>query len=136
MTARASRPILTGRRVLVVEDEALIAMQIEAELEDAGCMIVGPAATAALALRLIQREAIDAAVLDYRLGDENSREIASRLVERAIPFILVTGHAVDDLPSELCRQTCLAKPVDEGALLAALEMIVKIKADAALRMCQ
>ena len=74
--------------MLVVEDEALIAMQIEAELEDAGCMIVGPAATAALALRLIQREAIDAAVLDYRLGDENSREIL-QLVERAIPFILV-----------------------------------------------
>ena len=50
--------------------------------------------------------------------------------------MLVTGHAVDDLPSELRGQTCLAKPVDKGALLAALEVIVKIKSDAALPMCQ
>jgi len=129
MTSRRKSPPFTGLRVLIVEDEALIAMQIEAELEDAGCAVVGPAPSAPQALRLIQREAIDAAVLDYRLGDENSCEIAAALLGRSIPFMFVTGHAIEDLPKDLHGQTCLAKPVKEGDLIATLEAIVTIKAD-------
>ncbi|MGO8832948.1 MAG: response regulator [Roseiarcus sp.] len=129
MTARAKSPPFDGLRVLIVEDEALIAMQIEAELEAAGCTVVGPAPSAPQALRLIQHEAIDVAVLDYRLGHDTSREIAVKLVERNIPFAFVTGHDVSDLPNDLRGQICLAKPVGEGALIATLEAISKATKD-------
>ena len=126
MTWFTGNSALNGRRVLVVEDEALIAMQIEAELEDAGFRVVGPAPSARQALRLILREAIDVAILDYRLGDDNSDQIAAALVERKIPFMLMTGHVVKDLPSELRRRTCLTKPVLDRELIATLETILAV----------
>ena len=124
MTANADTTTpATGRRVLVVEDEALIAMEVEEELERAGYSVVGPAPSAKKALILVERESLDAAVLDYRLAEGTSREIAAVLAERNIPFVFMTGHGVDDLPRELRGCMCLAKPAGEGVLIATLEAI-------------
>ena len=125
----ASPSPLIGRRVLVVEDEGLIAMQLEFDLQEVGCEVVGPAPAVRQALRLIEREAVDVAVLDYQLRGETSRVIADALIARNIPFLLLTGHALNDLPGELQDQLCLAKPADCEVLIAALEAIVTTAAN-------
>lgn len=114
---------LTGRHILVVEDEALIAMLVQTELQEAGCEVIGPAPTVERALQLVEREAPDGAVLDYRLGEETSQPIAAWLFEHHIPFLLLTGHTMNNLPVELSGQIVLQKPVPGEALLAALEAI-------------
>ena len=78
-------------RVLVVEDESLIAMLLEDMLEEAGCQLVGPFATLQPALDACANERFDAALIDLNLAGESADPIIDRLVERAIPFAVVTG---------------------------------------------
>ncbi|MDR3462841.1 MAG: response regulator [Beijerinckiaceae bacterium] len=118
---------MTGKRVLVVEDEAIIAIQVEDELERAGCEVVGPASSVGKALQLIAREPLDVAVLDYRLGADTSREIAATLRARHIPFLFMTGNTSTDLPRDLRDVPCLEKPVRHDTLMAALEAAVKFR---------
>ena len=73
---------LTGRRVLVVEDEALVAMLVEDALLDAGAAVVGPAATVTEALSLLTKETPDVAVLDLNLAGETSTPVADALALR------------------------------------------------------
>ena len=115
---------IAGKRVLIVEDELIIAMMLECELNDGGCDVIGPTPSVEAALRLIDKERLDCALLDYRLVDETSGRIASVLAERNIPFLLMTGHCAGDLPSELRDKTLLQKPVTGKALRAALEAIL------------
>jgi len=91
------------RRVLLVEDAALIAMQIEAMLEEAGCEVIGPASRVAAALKLVQAEAIDAAVLDVDLDGTPSWDVADALTARSIPFLLATGYSWDEALPERFR---------------------------------
>jgi AmiR/NasT family two-component response regulator len=90
-----SRGKLSGKRVLVVEDEALVAMLLEDELRDAGAEIVGPAASLGHALRLIDRAAADgglsAAVLDIDLDGRHVEPVADRLAALGVPFVFATG---------------------------------------------
>ena len=116
--------MIARKRVLIVEDESIIAMMLECELNDGGCDVVGPVPSVEDALRLIDKERLDCALLDYRLVDETSGRIASVLAERNIPFLLMTGHCASDLPSELRDKTLLQKPVTGAALRAALEAIL------------
>jgi PAS domain S-box-containing protein len=102
-------PVL-GSRILVVEDEALIAMDIAATLEQAGCTVVGPAPTLAEAMRLADVERLDAAVLDRNLGGDSSAPVARRLRDRGIPFAVVSGYADAGLPPDLADVPRLAKP--------------------------
>ena len=84
---------LQGRHVLVVEDEYLIAELLGYGLEGAGAVVVGPAASVASALDLIQSgERIDAAVLDMNLQGERSYPVADLLQERRVPFLFTTGY--------------------------------------------
>ena len=80
-------------RILVVEDEGLVALQLQADLEDAGHCVVGPARSLAQGLELAEEEGIDAALVDVSLGRETSVPIADRLMERSIPFAFATGYA-------------------------------------------
>jgi CheY-like chemotaxis protein len=89
---------LKGVRLLIVEDEPLISLDIESTLEDAGAVICGPACTVAQALTLISATNIDAAVLDYRLEAENSTPVADRLIELGVPFLFHTSSG--GAPSE------------------------------------
>ena len=111
---------LTGRRILVVEDEALVAMLVEDALQDAGATIIGPVATVAEALALLEREMPDAAVLDLNLAGETSTPVADVLAARQVPFVVATGYGAEGLPSAHADAPVLAKPYDPDELTAAL----------------
>ena len=84
--------LLRGRRVLVVEDEALVSIMLADLLAKSGCVVIGPAATAQSALNLIEQESIDCAVLDIKLVDGTSLPVAEALAARGIRFVLATGY--------------------------------------------
>ncbi len=83
---------LAGKRVLVIEDEAIIAGMIEDMLTDLGAIVVGPAGTLAKALELASREAIDAAMLDVNIRSERVDPVVETLRSRGVPFVLATGY--------------------------------------------
>ena len=109
-----------GRRVLVVEDEALVAMLLETILEDMGCMAVGPAATVDEGLRMAADEAIDAALLDVNVAGRQVFPVAQLLKDRGVPFVFSTGYGEGGLPDEWRGQATLQKPFTEAAVRDAL----------------
>jgi CheY-like chemotaxis protein len=84
---------LSGRRVLLVEDEAIIALDLAALLTDLGAVVVGPAHSVANALELLHEGKIDCAVLDVNLDGEPVYPVARALETRRIPFVFVTAHS-------------------------------------------
>lgn len=115
---------LQGKRVLVVEDEVLLAMMLEDVFTDAGAHVVGPAATVEQALALIEAEVIDVALLDVCLRDQRSDPVAEILRQRGVPYVLATGYN-NPQGAELASAPTLQKPYRfvevEAALLAALQ---------------
>lgn len=111
---------LVGRRVLVVEDEVLVAMELESVLKAEGCVVVGPAPTNARALELIEQMCIDACVLDLDLCGEPSAPVARALAARSVPFALVTGYSEAQTPEELRGVPRVSKPLDERVLVRVL----------------
>lgn len=116
---------LTGQSVLVVEDEALVAMLVEDALLDAGATVLGPAATVAEALALLERETPHVAVLDLNLAGETSTPVADALALRGIPFVVATGYGADGLPAGHASVPVLAKPYDPDDLTLALSRLVR-----------
>jgi DNA-binding response OmpR family regulator len=84
---------LAGRRILVVEDDPIIALDIKTMLQEAGAVVSGPAANLATAMRLAEQHAHDAAVLDVRLELEDTLPLATILLERRLPFLFQTSDA-------------------------------------------
>ncbi len=84
--------MLAGRKVLVVEDEPLVAMMVEDMLIDLGCTVIGPAMQLSEGLRLAETAELDAAVLDINLNGGRSFPIADALEARGIPFLFATGY--------------------------------------------
>lgn len=115
---------LAGKRILVIEDEPLIAMEMEATLAAAGCQIVGPAGTVNHAKRLIAGERFDAAVVDANLFGARVDELATELTRRRIPFIFATGYGRSALPASFASHAFLAKPFAAPALLGSLETLL------------
>lgn len=101
---------LAGRRVLVVEDEMLIAMAIEETLQGLGCVVVGPVGKVDDALRLANDEALDAAVLDVTIRGGRVYPVAERLIARGVPFVLASGYGEWILPENLRDRPRLTKP--------------------------
>jgi DNA-binding response OmpR family regulator len=99
-------------RILVVEDEPLIAMLVEDWLAELAHEMVGPAATAQGALALIETGPIDAAILDVSLDGHDSFAVAAVLRERAIPFAFASGHAGDRIEDRFKGVPTLTKPYD------------------------
>jgi DNA-binding response OmpR family regulator len=103
--------VLAGQRILLVEDEPLVAWTLARALRSFGCEVVGPAYDLTQA-ELLSREPLDGAVLDVNLGDNKVFPVADILAEREIPFCFVTGYGVAGLrPGDLDRPV-LQKPVD------------------------
>jgi PAS domain S-box-containing protein len=107
-------------RVLVVEDEAIVALEIEQNLRDAGFEVVGPAARVAEAMELLKESGCDAAVLDINLGSETSEAIARMLSGTGTPFVTVSGYSQDQRPSGFSGGAFLAKPLRAELLVAQL----------------
>src|SRR5690349_19526524 len=108
---------MAGTRVLVVEDESLLAETLCGLLQDAGCEPVGPAATVAEALRLIDQSRIDVALLDIRLKRETSFPVAHTLRQRGIPWVFLTSYAQHQLPDDLRDALVVEKPFSPPALV-------------------
>jgi DNA-binding response OmpR family regulator len=83
---------LARRRILVVEDEAVVSLMIEDLLAAAGATVVGATADAAAALALIEGESIDCAILDYKLPDGTSLPVADELMSCGVPFLFASGY--------------------------------------------
>jgi CheY-like chemotaxis protein len=99
-----------GLRVLVVEDELLIAMDISTFLQELGCTVVGPVSTLAAAMALARDEAIDAAILDANLDNQGIEPVAAELASRRVPFVFATGYVRADLPVRYRDRPMLEKP--------------------------
>lgn len=110
-------------RVLIVEDEFLIGLDISEQLKTAGFDVSGPAASVEEATQLIADEPIDVALLDINLGDTASYPVAEDLAKRQIPFVFVSGYVQLQVREDFRDRPVLAKPFAPGALLAAVHAL-------------
>ena len=122
------RAKLEGRRVLVVEDEALVSMLVEDELRDAGAEVMGPAISVAHALRLVEVAAADggisAAVLDINLQGQAVMPVADRLSALGVPFLFATGYGEGCDRGGHGAVPTLHKPFGPERLVAAVEALL------------
>jgi DNA-binding response OmpR family regulator len=113
-------------RILILEDEPLVAIEMMRDLKRAGFEVAGPALTVVRALDLIEREGCDAAVLDIRLGSETSEPVAQKLLAEGIPFVSVTGYARDQQPAVFQSAPMLSKPVRMHELIQLLRRYIRV----------
>ena len=114
----------TGFRILVVEDEMLLVMMIEDMLLDLGCDAVIVASRTEQALKLIESERFDAALLDVNLHGEKSDRVADALLAQRIPFIFCTGGSLVDLAPKFRGRPVLRKPFSYDELS---EMVAQLE---------
>lgn len=113
---------MAGKRVLVVEDQSTLALELCDRLEDAGCSVVGPAARVHRALELVDRP-IDVALLDIDLWGEPSFPVARELRQRGVPVLLLTGFDEGSVPEDLDELDVFEKPIEADRLLNALQRL-------------
>jgi CheY-like chemotaxis protein len=101
---------VSGLRLLVVEDETMIAMLLEDILDDLGCSVAGPVADVPSALGLLERESVDAAILDVNLDGQPSYAVADALAARGIPFGFITGYGASGLDGAYADRPVIQKP--------------------------
>jgi CheY-like chemotaxis protein len=107
-------------RILVLDDEPLIAMMLQDCLVDLGCEAVGPAHTVEAALALLEGGAVDGAILDVSLAAGDSYPVADALQRRSIPFVFATGQATSGIEPRFKSAPILAKPFDFKAVQRAI----------------
>jgi CheY-like chemotaxis protein len=111
---------MAATRILIVEDEFLIALDIAGVLEQAGLAVVGPAGTVVDALQAIEREVVHGALLDAHLAGEPVGRVADALKARSIPFAFVSGYGREQLPPAHRAALLVKKPFTGRDLLAAV----------------
>jgi CheY-like chemotaxis protein len=118
---------LQGRRVLVIEDESLVAMLLETILEDMGCTVVGPESNIDDGLIAATTEAsLDAALLDVNVAGREVFPVADALRARGVPFVFSTGYGEAGLPEHWRGNPTIQKPFTEGAIRDALMKAMNI----------
>jgi CheY-like chemotaxis protein len=108
---------MAGKRILVVEDEFLIALDIAGALEQAGLVVIGPLASVRDALHTLESEKVDGALLDANLGGEPVGRVADALRARKVPFAFVSGYGREQLPQQHQGAPLIAKPFTGKDLL-------------------
>ena len=114
---------LTGKRVLLVEDEAILAMSAEDMLVHLGCVVLGPALSIPNALSLASTESMDAALLDINMGPGDSFSVANTLIKRGVPFCFSTGYGRAGVPKSFGDIPVLPKPYTEASLSSILRTL-------------
>jgi CheY-like chemotaxis protein len=118
-----SKP-LSGRRILVVEDEMMVLWSIEDMLADLGCESVAAAATVDQGLALLDGPAFDAAMLDVNLDGVKSYPVADALAKRGVPFLFATGYGNHDKVGGYPDRPVLRKPYQLKDLATALSELL------------
>ncbi len=112
---------LRGYRLLVVEDDYLMASELVYALEELGAAVAGPAGSVAEALALVEGDGrLDGAVLDVNLGGERVFPVADALMARGVPFVFATGYDSWVVPAAYAGVPRCEKPITTGALARAL----------------
>jgi DNA-binding response OmpR family regulator len=106
--------------VLVVEDDAIVALEVAESLRAAGFAVLGPTDKVARALQLVNDNGCHAAVLDINLGRETSEPVATLLRQRGTPFVTVSGYAEQQRPDVFAGSDFLAKPLKLDAFISVL----------------
>lgn len=119
---------LSGRHVLVVEDDFYLANDADRALRAAGASIVGPLPRSALALDALAQDGIDAAVVDINLGEGPSFELADALKAAGVPFVFVTGYDEVQIPARFSDVTAVQKPADARAVVTAVAALLRQEA--------
>lgn len=111
--------------ILVAEDEYLLADELRTELLEAGAVVIGPAATLADAIALLQdAPRVDGAVLDLNLGGEMAYPLADLLLGRNAPFIFTTGYDATAIPARFSSAPRCEKPVDMKRVAQAIGRVI------------
>ncbi len=124
MADGGGREVLRGKKVLVVEDEALITMLFEDILADFACEVVGPAMNLRQATELAETAEIDVAILDVNLNGEPSYPVAAILQGRGVPLVFSSGYGSHGLPPEWQDRPTLPKPFTSDEVAEALSRLV------------
>jgi DNA-binding response OmpR family regulator len=111
-------------RILVVEDEILLALTMAQDLEEAGFEVIGPASTVASALKLVSDSGCDAAVLDINLTRETVEPVAHALRDLRVPFMTVTGYSKSQRPAVFDGSPTLSKPAEAREVVALLQQML------------
>jgi CheY-like chemotaxis protein len=118
---------LEGRRLLIVEDEYLVASELMSALEEAGAKVFGPVSDVERAVEIVEGSdfKLDCVILDINLRGEKVYPAAALLADQGIPFVFVTGYKRSSLPEAFADAPCLTKPVDEQDLIRRLVSLWK-----------
>jgi CheY-like chemotaxis protein len=108
---------LSGKRILIVEDNFLVAEDLQQMIRDAGGDVRKASASATDALQALSNQSFDGAVLDVQLRDGTFIEVARQLERQRIPYVVVTGYSRDWLPLELQKAPYIAKPFNRKELI-------------------
>jgi CheY-like chemotaxis protein len=119
---------LMAMRVLLVEDDAFLALDLSGLLEQAGFSVIGPATSSVSALTLLAQTGCDVAILDVQLGRQDSSEPVARvLAAQGTPFVTVTGYSHEQRPNVFAHSPVFTKPVCFADLLAALRRCLGVQ---------
>jgi two-component system, chemotaxis family, sensor kinase Cph1 len=122
-----TKDLLRGQRILVVEDDAFLAMTVDDMLRAAGADVVGPAATLDSARQHVAQDQLSAAILDIRLNGDEVWPVARLLANSDVPFVFYTGHFdASTLPAEWAERPILSKPARTAQILDALADLVSL----------
>ena len=110
---------LTGNRILVVEDEALVAIALKQFLDELGYAVIGPFNRIGDAMVALRHNAVDAAVLDVNLGGDPVYPLADILLAEKIPFVFVSGYGSEGIDRRYAAIPLLKKPIERQELRCA-----------------
>ena len=116
---------LGGLRILIVEDEMLVALESQAFVQRFGGIVVGPFARVPAALQAIERHAIDGAILDINVAGTSSFAVADVLRQRNIPFVFCTGYGRETVPQRFDGVAVIEKPLIPELVIAALREAIQ-----------
>ena len=126
MSRELHTPIRKSKQtILIVEDSAIVAMDLEETLEEAGYKVLGPAQDIETAINIVENQQVDGALLDIDLQGSKSFSVAEKLRARHVPFAFISGYKGEEtVPPELKDCLCLEKPLDEASVLLQVKALL------------